>query len=226
MKKEIDAIIISDLHLGSDACQSKFLRKFLEKIEKSNVKKIIINGDMFDSLNFKRLKKTHWKILGDFRKLSKNIEIIFNIGNHDGNAENISHLIGAIVNEEYVLNSGNKKILIMHGHVFDDFISNHPMITAVADFFYTLLQKIDPNKHIARLAKRASKTYLRNAEIIKKRAVDYAKKNNYDIVCLGHSHHEEDTEIYKNSGCWTESICSYLEVENGNVTLKHFVCEN
>ena len=47
-----DAIIISDIHLGSEVSQSKKLIKFFEEIENGSrlVKSLIINGDLFDSL--------------------------------------------------------------------------------------------------------------------------------------------------------------------------------
>ena len=46
-----DAIIISDIHLGSNVCQSKTLISFLEKIECGEIdtNQLIINGDLFDS---------------------------------------------------------------------------------------------------------------------------------------------------------------------------------
>lgn len=63
----MDAISISDLHLGSDACQVKKLEVFLENIE-NRTRKLILNGDVFDSLNFSKLKKHHWHILSKIRK--------------------------------------------------------------------------------------------------------------------------------------------------------------
>ena len=51
-----EAIIISDTHLGSGVCESKQLYNFLELVyNKTN--KLIINGDFFDNLDFRRLKK-------------------------------------------------------------------------------------------------------------------------------------------------------------------------
>ena len=221
-----DSIIISDLHLGSDACQKKQLLKFLQLIEKEEIqtKKLIINGDFFDNLDFRRLKKYHWNILSTIRKMSDRIEIVLIVGNHEGHpAEIISHLLGVEVMEEFILESEESKILILHGHKFDDFIADHPIVVRIADWIYHLLQKI----HIywAKNTKKYSKTFLRCAEKIEKKAIDYAKKKNCNIVCCGHSHLEaaKTGEIsYFNSGCWTELPCSYLTVEKGQIKLNHF----
>ena len=90
-----DAIIISDIHLGSDVSKAKLLTTFLEKIEKENSTKcIILNGDFFDNMDFRRLKKHHWKVLSLIRSMSDHIKVVLILGNHDGPAEVLSHLLG------------------------------------------------------------------------------------------------------------------------------------
>ena len=116
-----DAIIISDIHLGSDVCESKKLFNFLESID-SKTNRLIINGDLFDNLDFRRLKKNHWNVLSLLRTLSKDTEIIWIRGNHDGDTEIISHLIGVDFKDEYSFVSGNKIVLCLHGDKFDDLI--------------------------------------------------------------------------------------------------------
>ena len=84
--KPADALIISDLHLGSENCQAKPLAAFLQGILDGRLptKRLIINGDVFDSIDFRRLKKTHWKVLSLIRNLSDKIDITWIAGNHDG----------------------------------------------------------------------------------------------------------------------------------------------
>ena len=161
----LDAVIISDLHLGSDNCQAKSLGTFLERIADGQLQtqRLILNGDVFDSIDFRRLKKNHWKVLSLIRKLSDHIEIIWLCGNHDGSAEIISHLLGVTVKDEYVLHTGDRQVLILHGHVFDEFIDSHPILTWMADVVYYLLQQIDRTHYFAKLAKKGSKTFLRCA---------------------------------------------------------------
>src|ERR1700742_3142458 len=99
-------------------------------------RRLIINGDVFDSIDFRRLKKTHWKVLSQIRHLSDKIDVVWIVGNHDGPAEIVSHLLGVTVVEEYVLTSGSRDFLVIHGHVFDEFIGDHPVLTWLADCAY------------------------------------------------------------------------------------------
>jgi UDP-2,3-diacylglucosamine pyrophosphatase LpxH len=221
-----DAIIISDIHLGSDVCQAKKLISFFATIEDGTnpTKSIILNGDLFDSWDFRKLKKSHWKVLSYIRKLSKKVNIIWVAGNHDGPAEVISHLLGVEFLEEYILDSGDKKILVLHGDRFDSVISNQPMLVYFADKIYKLIQKIDKSFYLAKLAKKSSKTFMRNAEIIEKKSIEHMKKIGCNVVCCGHVHYANSKPHtgYYNSGSWTELPCNYLTVKNGVINLYNY----
>ena len=105
-----EAIIISDIHLGSDVSQARLLTDFLEKVDNENLTKcLILNGDFFDNMDFRRLKKYHWKVLSTIRSMSDHIKVVLILGNHDGPAEILSHLLGMDFLEEYVFESGGKK---------------------------------------------------------------------------------------------------------------------
>ncbi len=80
-----DAIVISDLHLGSEVCQAKQLVRFLDQIKDDLLvtRELILNGDVFDSWDFRRLKKNHWKVLSIIRSLSDHVKIVWTSGNHD-----------------------------------------------------------------------------------------------------------------------------------------------
>jgi len=221
----LDAIIISDTHLGSDVCESKQLYAFLERVY-SKTNRLIINGDFFDNLDFRRLKKNHWKILSLLRRMSKYVEIIWIRGNHDGDAETISHLIGIDFKNEYVFSSGNKNFLCLHGDQFDDFIYKYPNTTKIADFFYRIIQRFD-KRFLPQFIKQRSKIYLRCNEHMMQKSREYAINKTIGCVCLGHTHYpiiDKDHVVwYANSGCWTEKNCTYLEITNGNIELKTFI---
>lgn len=220
-----DAVIISDLHLGSGVCQAKALVDFLEGIHHRHIRtqRLILNGDVFDSIDFRRLKKSHWKVLSLLRKLSDEIEVVWVCGNHDGSAEIVSHLLGLEVVDEIVVPSGEKKVLFLHGHQFDQFIDRYPTATRLADGLYRLIQRIDRSHRFAKMAKRRSKTFLRSTEKIRAGAVNRAKELGADVVCCGHTHlpvaFPDDPLPYFNSGCWTETPCHYLTLADGVVTL-------
>lgn len=226
-----DAVVISDIHLGSDNCQAKYLVHFLESIRKGHLptRRLILNGDMFDSIDFRRLKRLHWKVLSLLRKLSDTVEIVWINGNHDGPAEIVSHLLGVTVTDEVIVESGGRKILFLHGHRFDEFISRYPLLTWCADRVYNLLQKLDRSHDFAKLAKRRSKTFLRCVQKIEADSMRYAAKRGCDAVCCGHTHHPAANTTgpvqYFNSGCWTEKPCHYLTVQAGTVELHAYTEE-
>ena len=218
-----DAVIISDLHLGSFVCQAELIVAFLSKIKSGEMltKRLILNGDVFDSWDFTRISKAHWKVLSTIRKLSDYVDVVWVVGNHDGPAEIVSHLLGVNVVDEYAFESGKKKVLVLHGDRFDNFLTDHPLITRIADFFYGIIQRIDKSFWMAKKAKNTSKTFLRCAEQVRKSALQYAHSNHCDLVCCGHTHLAESNHEagYFNSGCWTETPCHYLFVKNGCVGL-------
>jgi UDP-2,3-diacylglucosamine pyrophosphatase LpxH len=222
----LDAIILSDLHLGSSNCQARSLCHLLERIadQRLATARLILNGDVFDSIDFRRLKKNHWKVLSLIRKLSDRMEIIWLCGNHDGSAEIISHLLGVTVKDEYVLRSGGQKVLVLHGHRFDDFIDAHPILTWLGDCVYLLLQWMDRTHSFAKLAKKGSKTFVRCARKVQEGAIEYARKRGCGVVCCGHTHQAVSTDTpqvrYHNGGCWTELPCSYLTLAGGSVQLR------
>jgi UDP-2,3-diacylglucosamine pyrophosphatase LpxH len=224
-----DALIISDLHLGSDVCQAKQLVEFLEAIHdgRTRTRRLILNGDVFDSIDFRRLKKNHWKVLSLLRKLSDEVEVTWVCGNHDGSAEVVSHLLGVSVVDEIAVESGGKKVLFLHGHQFDRFIEKYPVSTRLADLFYRFLQRIDKSHSFAKFAKRRSKTFLRSTQKIESGSVEHARKLGCDIVCCGHTHHPVESTggpvWYYNSGCWTEKPCHYLTLAGGVVTVCSYV---
>lgn len=220
-----DAIIISDTHLGSDVCEVKSLETFIDSYVWNNTKKLIINGDFFDNLDFRRLKKSHWNILSLLRRMSKHKEIIWIRGNHDGDAEIISHLIGVDFKDEYTFTSGDKNVLCIHGDQFDDFIYKYPATTKVADLLYRTVQKFD-KRFLPQFIKQRSKIYLRCNENMINSSTKYARGKEADVVCLGHTHYatvdkKHDVDYY-NSGCWTEKRSSYLTVNDGVVQLEYW----
>jgi UDP-2,3-diacylglucosamine pyrophosphatase LpxH len=223
----MDAVCISDLHLGSDICQVRLLESFLRDVKCQDIKtdQLVLNGDVFDSWDFRRLKKRHWRVLSLLRKMSDNIRVVWVAGNHDGPAELISQLIGVEVVNAYYLISGGRSIYFHHGHRYDTFIDAHPYLTWWADRIYWVLQKLDPSFRLARNAKQASKTFMRNSAIIEEKSRDYAKRHQHHAVCCGHTHHavsKTESPGYFNSGCWTELPCTYLAVDNGQIELRDY----
>lgn len=222
-------VVVSDIHLGSNVCRAEVFLDFLDRIETET---LILNGDIFDNMDFRRLKKKHWKILKKIRSIAKNNNVIWISGNHDYEAEVIAHIIGAIFLLEYEIKTNDKKILITHGDRFDDIITKRPILTRLADNFYRIVQKIDKvmnnNYYYSGLLKRNSKTFSRCTEKTIRRSVQYAIKKNFDAIIIGHLHQAahltnfENSIEYINCGCWTDQKCHFITINQDKIELKEF----
>jgi UDP-2,3-diacylglucosamine pyrophosphatase LpxH len=220
-----DCLVISDLHLGSDVCQAKLLEEFLEWAVVHS-RTLVINGDIFDGLNFKRLTKRHFACLKIIRRNSDrdDFRLVWVRGNHDGPAEIISHIVGVDILDEYVYSNGPIQILILHGDQFDTFITHYGWLTALGCGVFYYIQKWMPHR-ASRWIRRISKRWQRNSQLIERRATEYAASKGYRFVTCGHTHLPLTAEVegvrYYNSGTWTEHPpCPFVSVKDSEVRLE------
>ncbi len=217
-----ETVIISDIHLGSKVSRTDALLDFLERVR---FKRLIINGDVFDSINMRRLNRYHWKVLSRLRRLTdqeNHQEVIWIRGNHDGFSDLLTQLLGVKVFNEYQFNWNDKTVIVLHGDIFDTFTSNYSWLSDVADYFYRLSIYLDPVKmRFGRWLKRNSKTFIRNTIMVRDRALNYARHKNADIIICGHTHYAEETEqngrSYFNSGSWTDSPAHFIGITEDEI---------
>lgn len=220
-KKTIETLILSDLHLGLNLSRTD---KLAEVIERYHFRRLILNGDIFENLNFKRLHSDHWEILSKIRKLSKHCEVIWINGNHDGAAVILSHLLGVKVMDKFIWQVGSRRYLAIHGHQFDRFFSENKFISALAVWLYILAQKYEgKNKTITNWVRARSKSYLRMSEEVARGAVAFAKLRKCQYVFCGHTHLPKALELdgikYYNSGCWVDIPLSYITITADEINL-------
>lgn len=218
---DVDTIIISDLHLGSAMSRANVLTDMLKRI---TYKRLILNGDVFDDLNFKRLSRDDWEFLSFIRASSNERlahELVWVIGNHDGGApEILSHLLGIHIHEEYVWQHAGRTLLAIHGHQFDAFVSEHSRVVDIAIWAYSVWQKLDPKHRASRLVKQASrqsKRWMRRSDKVATEASAHGDATyNADVVMCGHTHHPMDVMIggvrYLNSGSWIDVPSTYIVI--------------
>jgi UDP-2,3-diacylglucosamine pyrophosphatase LpxH len=220
-----DCLVISDLHLGSDICQAKLLEEFLIwAVEHCD--QLVINGDIFDDLNFKRLTKRHFACLKVIRRNTdrSDFKLVWVRGNHDGPADIISHVVGVDILDEYVFESRHIRLLILHGDQFDTIVTVSPLLTDFACAVFYFIQRWMPHR-TSRFIRRISKKFQRNSQRIEHQAVEYARANGFRFVTCGHTHlpflARHDDVVYVNSGTWTESPpCPYVAVLGDEVRLE------
>jgi len=222
-----DILIISDIHMGTPVSRSKVLREFLEA---STFRKLILNGDIFDDLDFTRLSKDDWALFDYLRKLTarKNeTEVVWIAGNHDVSAFTLSRIIGIRVRAEYMFEWNGKRCLAIHGHQFDRFLYANPITSLLASWVYLFIQLIDSRQQrFSRWVKKMSKSWLRLAKEVAKGSSLYAKfLKRADYVFCGHTHREDHTDEYGseywNSGCWTDIPSTYITLDEHGVSSHH-----
>jgi UDP-2,3-diacylglucosamine pyrophosphatase LpxH len=222
-----DCLVISDLHLGSDVCQARLLEDFLEWAV-LNSYELVINGDIFDDLNFKRLNKRHFACLKTIRRNSdrEDFRLVWVRGNHDGPADIVSHIVGVEIHDEYVYRNRQVELLILHGDQFDTIITDYRWLTAIGCGLFYYIQKWMPHR-ASRWIRRISKRFQRNSQLIERRATDYARERGIRHVTCGHTHLAMESVVegvhYLNSGTWTEHPpCPFVAVRGPVVQLEYW----
>jgi len=218
-------LIMSDLHLGSSVSKSKEAITFIKKIK---FKKLILLGDIFENLNFKKLKKSEWEFLSLITKISKKSKVIWVEGNHDkGLTEIFANFTGSRVCKVYEWQYKKRKYLAIHGHQFDNFLVDNAILSFLANQIYNFIQLIDFSDYkISRLIKRKSKGWLRLSEKVAKRATLYGKLKRVDYIFCGHTH-KTNQKIkknisYYNCGCWTDTPSSYITLNKEKIEIHKY----
>jgi UDP-2,3-diacylglucosamine pyrophosphatase LpxH len=221
-------LIVSDIHLGSRNCQASWFARLLE----SDFERLVINGDLINSVNFKKLPAEHWAVLGRLRDLARAREVVLLRGNHDGaaccgsplgQADVLPALLGVEMRTEYRLEMAGRRYLVLHGDRFDPTLYT-PILTDAADWCYQAIQKV--NKKAAKWLKRRAKKLGGVLEFVKRRAVHYARSLGCDGVITGHTHFCDDAWIdgvhYLNTGCWVDRPCTYVTGRGSEISICHW----
>jgi UDP-2,3-diacylglucosamine pyrophosphatase LpxH len=225
-EKEFDTLILSDVHLGSEVSRA---RDAVALLENTRYRRLILLGDIFSDLNFRRLTGDHWKFLSCIRKLSnpkRKIEVVWVEGNHDhGLSQIMSHLVGIPVYQRYVWEFAGLRHLAIHGHQFDHFVSRNAFISRFGELLYYRIQKLDTkSKRFSRLLDRVNTRWLRMEEKIANGALSFAKLGGIDRVFCGHTHVStsvfRDGVWYYNTGSWVDARATYVTVDEEGVSIR------
>ena len=236
MKRNLDILVISDLHLGTYGSEADEVLAYLDSIEAD---KIVINGDFVDIMLFNKRfwPSSHMKVIKYFLDLiSQGKEIYYVTGNHDELMRkflNFKIQNFKIVNQ-IVLETDEGKVWIFHGDVFD-FSIQTGSLTKLAGFLYDYMIMFNSwiNKKImkplgqkrlnfSKTIKSNVKTAVQYFANFEMKAAEIAQKNGYKYVVCGHIHTPKiesfdingEKIIYMNSGDWLERLSSLEYVDN------------
>lgn len=235
-------IFISDIHLGTKACNIDLLLDFLKY---NNSEKLYLIGDIID---FWRIKsKVYWpqshndaiqKIL---RKARKGTEVIYITGNHDENLDQFKNIIFGnipIKLEDTHIGVDGKKYLITHGDDFDGIMLYHRWLAILGDHGYQFLNYVNRvynkirnyfgypylslSKHVKTKVKNIASFIYKFEETVSNEAL----KRNFDGVICGHIHHPEIKNIngiiYMNDGDFCETCSALVEHFDGTFEIIHW----
>ena len=149
-KRDVELVILSDIHLGTYGCHAEELLRYLKTI---NPKKLILNGDIIDMWQFTKRywPKSHMQVIKHITGLlAKNTRIVYLTGNHDEMLRKFSGFrIGSFqIDNKVVLKLNGKRAWIFHGDVFDVTMKYSKWLAKLGAVGYDTL---DPYQHVCKL---------------------------------------------------------------------------
>jgi UDP-2,3-diacylglucosamine pyrophosphatase LpxH len=235
-KRKLDAVVLSDVHLGTYGCHATELINYLRSIEP---KLLVLNGDIVDIWQFRKhyFPAAHMQVIKEiFSLMSKGTEIVYITGNHDESLRRYSGLrLGNFrLEDKLVIDMDGQRTWIFHGDVFDATTKGSAkLIAKLGGHGYDLLilvnrainwilksigrEKMSLSKKVKNSVKKAV-SWIGDFE---QTAAELAIENQYSTVICGHIHQpqirtvetEKGSVVYMNSGDWIENLTS-LEYNN------------
>jgi UDP-2,3-diacylglucosamine pyrophosphatase LpxH len=227
------------VHLGTPGCQAEHLLAFLRRTESTY---LYLVGDIIDGWQLRR--RWYWpqahndvvqKVL---RKARKGTKVVYVAGNHD---EVMRHFLGLafggidVCDEIEHVTADGRRLLVLHGDLFDAVVQNARWLAFLGDQLYTLTLKLNQWFNHARA--KMGLPYWSLAQFLKhkvKNAVSYisafetalaaeARRREFAGVVCGHIHKAEirdiDGVLYCNDGDWVESLTALVETESGELRI-------
>ena len=233
------AIIVSDLHLGTKDSKAE---EFIEFIDKNPTELLILNGDIIDGWALNRgtkWKKQHTKVISKLLKLSNKTRIIWIRGNHDEFIQEFigTHLGAIEIREDYKLDINNtmESYYIFHGDVIDVFITKYKWLSKIGSVGYDFALWLNriyntyrkwrklPYISISQKIKESVKVATNYVNDFEVTALSMATKKGCNGVICGHIHQPADRIIngkrYLNSGDWIENMSAICIDNAGKVYL-------
>jgi UDP-2,3-diacylglucosamine pyrophosphatase LpxH len=242
-KRQVEVVIISDVHLGTFGCRAKELYKYLKSI---NPQTLVLNGDIVDIWQFRKsyFPKSHLKVIKQIIALAaKGTQVHYLTGNHDEMLRRFSDATFGNIHlcDKLVLDVGGEKAWIFHGDIFDASIQNAKWIAKLGGWGYDLLitinglsnwcfEKMGRERYsFSKVIKNSVKKAVKYITDFEDTAAELAIDQGYDYVICGHIHqpqmrlvkNKDGQCMYLNSGDWIENLTS-LEYHNGKWSMQQY----
>ncbi|NRB63225.1 MAG: UDP-2,3-diacylglucosamine diphosphatase [Saprospiraceae bacterium] len=243
MKRELDIVILSDIHLGTYGCHAKELLNYLKSIK---VDTLILNGDFIDMWQFRKryFPREHMQVIQRVLKMAaKGTNVYYITGNHDDALRRYADFSSGNIHlrDKLILKLKGKSYWIFHGDVFDIFIKYSPFISKLGGKSYDwliLLNRLINNLRsafgmrrmsIAKKVKNSVKEAIKFISDFENTAIQLAAEQKYDYVVCGHIHRPQIRTVeskgrqvtYLNSGDWIENLTA-LEYNWGHWSIYEY----
>ncbi|WP_290577161.1 UDP-2,3-diacylglucosamine diphosphatase [Ketobacter sp.] len=242
IKTQVRSAFVSDVHLGTSACQAQYLLDFLKTCR---MEYLYLVGDIIDLLHMRRrvnFTPLHEQVVEQIMALARQgTRVIYIPGNHDALMRRFcGQMVAGIEihrNRVHYCADG-RRFFVSHGDEFDSALHAGVFWYVVGDLSHTLLLRLNTLLNGTRrlfnlpywslagfLKKRIGKAnqFIRRFETI---AARQAQELKYDGFICGHIHQSGmrriDGVLYCNDGDWVEHCTALVETNDGRFELVHW----
>lgn len=239
----VRSVFVSDVHLGTRACQAECLLNFLREYPAEH---LYLIGDIFDfwamsrSITWSGAQNT--VIQKVLRRARHGEQVMLIPGNHDEALRGyVGNAFGGIrLEREWVHQTADgRRFLLIHGDEFDQVTRCHRWVAVLGDIAYNGLVRLNSwlswvrrNLHlpgyfsIAGYAKRKVKKALEFVFQFEEAVAHAARDRGLDGVICGHIHFASIRSIadvlYVNCGDWVDSCSAIVEHPDGRLEIVRY----
>lgn len=240
---QVRAIFISDVHLGTRACQAEKLIDFLREYESEY---LYLIGDIVDFWAMNRSiqwSASHNTVVQKvLRRARHGANVLFIPGNHDEALREYAGVaFGDIrIETEWVHEAADgRRYWLVHGDDYDQVTRHHRWVAVLGDVAYNVLVRINlllsRIRRILRmpgywsLAGYAKQKVKKAASFIfdfEDAIVHATRQRKFDGVICGHIHWPSDRMVdgirYLNCGDWVDTCSGIVEHMDGRIEIIHW----
>ncbi len=240
--REERLVVVSDVHLGNRLFPSahRHLTGLMHFAGEQRYS-LCINGDGIDIMQMS-LGRLTWELSECYRALrrfSGSLKVFYVVGNHDILVEHFLEDWGMVITVPFLnVSSGDLRIRIDHGHMYDEMFVRFPRLYVAATVLgrwalsvnpalYGRLQRMGAragslrHRLVARPGRAADLPGIPGEHPSFRRTAEEISRRGFDIVTFGHTHRPgravlPNGAVYYNTGSWlTSPQC--LVIDRGTV---------
>ena len=228
MKRKLDLVIISDVHLGTYGSRAAELVSYLKSIDPTT---LVLNGDIIDIWQFSKryFPAAHMEVLKSIASMLTNgTKVYYITGNHDEMLRKFKgfKMGGLEIQNKLLLDLPTGKAWIFHGDVFDTTMKHSKWVAKLGGKGYDLLivlntfmnwvsEKLGRERiSLSQKVKDSVKGVVKYVNNFEETAAEIAMCSDYQFVVCGHIHQPQikmmkgkdgGEVLYLNSGDWVEN---------------------